>query len=493
MLMSGDNKKDKKGFSGLSSLITDIAGVETAKTNSTTESQASLIKKTSAEKLQQAHQKSKTDVSNDESHIIVTCQNCGIQNRLNADYKDFIVKCGKCSQPLFSHAESSKEDEERILCGDDKCVGAIGHNGRCNYCGKTHSEGSRTTITENKIREEKLKKEAEARNKRKILLKNIYYIAFAVCLIFILIISIFIANRDKPNQSPFKISESKGKPKPATGLRIKLKPDKPNLDTSILKKKYSIFSALNKEQIMILQEMLLTLGYDIGGTDGIFGFKTLSSLIQFSEDFHFMPGDDFPDDFFKLAYFHTTIAADHIDWREIYISNEMENWINKKSTKTKQEILNYGIDNPKVIKYLLGLYKFNKYHPKPLSLPRNGILRKNYEKGIAPLKIKTKHKNQHHYIKLSDQSNDQEILNAFIRGGTSLTIDVPLGSYKIKAAVGSIWYGNNFLFGPETAYSAPEKIFEFKVIGDQVSGYSLEFYLQPHGNLKTKNISPFDF
>jgi len=451
--------------------------------------------------LKREYEKSETDEQYNKDFIVVACQSCGTKNRLTGDYKNFILKCGKCGQPLFFSADSSQESEERILCGDEECVGTIGYNGRCNYCGKTHTEGRKATITKDKIKEEKYKRDTEEKNKRKRTLKKIYYTAFAVCLGFYLIFN-FIIKVNEPKQSPIKSPEIKNRNKPTipdfiksppAGPRIELKPDKPIIDPTVLEQKYLQFSNFDNEHVMILQKMLLTLGYNIGRSDGIFGPMTLTSLIQFSKDFYFLPGNDFPADFLKIIYFHSIIALDHKDWREIYKSNELESWINSQSIEKKQQILSYGIDNTKVIKYLLGLYKFNKYNPKPLSLPRNGILRKNYNEGVAPLTIKTKYKDQHHYIKLSDQTNDEDILTAFIRGGTTLSIDVPLGRYKIKAAVGSTWYGEKFLFGPETAYSVADKIFDFNLVGEKVSGYSVELFLQPHGNLKTAKISPFEF
>ena len=124
---------------------------------------------------------------------------------------------------------------------------------------------------------------------------------------------------------------------------------------------------------------------------------------------------------------------------------------------------------------------------------KNGIIRKNYDKGIAPLTVKTKYKDQHHFIKLVRQADENEILSCFIRGGTSLSLEVPVGSYKLKSAVGSTWYGIRYLFGPNTVYSEADKIFNFNFVGDQVSGYTVELFLQPQGNMRTDTISLFQF
>jgi hypothetical protein len=70
---------------------------------------------------------------------------------------------------------------------------------------------------------------------------------------------------------------------------------------------------------------------------------------------------------------------------------------------------------------------------------------------------------------------------------------VPLGSYKIKYAVGNQWYGERYLFGPETSYYMADKRFDFELRGDHIRGYSIDLLLQLNGNLQAKPISPKDF
>lgn len=126
-------------------------------------------------------------------------------------------------------------------------------------------------------------------------------------------------------------------------------------------------------------------------------------------------------------------------------------------------------------------------------MPINGIQNKSFAKGIAPLRIKTKNRDHHHYIKLLDASNKRQILTAFIRGGTDLSIRVPIGRYELKSAAGKSWYGDKYLFGPSTRYSKADKLFDFIISGKKVIGYTVELFLQPNGNLSMNEISPFDF
>ena len=54
----------------------------------------------------------------------------------------------------------------------------------------------------------------------------------------------------------------------------------------------------------------------------------------------------------------------------------------------------------------------------------------------------------------------------YIRGGDPFTTKVPLGSYYVRAASGNTWYGEDDLFGPNTAFfklnkSADDRAFKF--------------------------------
>jgi len=132
-------------------------------------------------------------------------------------------------------------------------------------------------------------------------------------------------------------------------------------------------------------------------------------------------------------------------------------------------------------------------HP-PQILPLSGIKTTYFtEEAIAPLTIVTRRGTGHYFVKIVDWYNDRIMMTLFIRSGEPVGADLPIGSYKIKYATGDIWYGENHLFGPDTAYSMAEKRFDFLSMGDHVSGYNVELFLQPNGNLRTKRISQKDF
>ncbi len=149
--------------------------------------------------------------------------------------------------------------------------------------------------------------------------------------------------------------------------------------------------------------------------------------------------------------------------------------------------------NPNLAKYTdEELFKMAGIPVEPL--PKNGAaIRYFMEEAIAPLKIVTKESGQHYFVKIIDWYTGKTLLTIFIRSGQSVNVKLPLGSYKIKYATGKVWYGKTYLFGPETTYSEADKKLDFEVSGSQVLGYTIELFLQRHGNLKTKKISAAQF
>ena len=126
-------------------------------------------------------------------------------------------------------------------------------------------------------------------------------------------------------------------------------------------------------------------------------------------------------------------------------------------------------------------------------LPYNGLVKNHTnEKCVAPLKIITK-SDMHYYVKIVNWYTNQLVQTIFIRAGGTVETTVPLGSYKIKYAVGETWYGETHRFGPATLYSEAEKKFDFQVIGNQSFGYTIELFLHPDGNLHTKRLLPNEF
>lgn len=130
-------------------------------------------------------------------------------------------------------------------------------------------------------------------------------------------------------------------------------------------------------------------------------------------------------------------------------------------------------------------------------LPRTGQIRslgQHDRQGVlAPLKIVTASKGTNYYIKLVDAETRRPILVLFIRSGDTASVRVPVGMYHFKFATGHEWYGERFLFGPDTVYSVADKSLIFSVDGDDVVGHTLELVKQVNGNLGETQIAAADF
>jgi hypothetical protein len=63
----------------------------------------------------------------------------------------------------------------------------------------------------------------------------------------------------------------------------------------------------------------------------------------------------------------------------------------------------------------------------------------------------------------------------------------------VRYAGGTKWYGDDYLFGPETTYSKADEVFTFEKVGNSVSGFSITLYKVVNGNLSTSSIEPTEF
>jgi hypothetical protein len=134
---------------------------------------------------------------------------------------------------------------------------------------------------------------------------------------------------------------------------------------------------------------------------------------------------------------------------------------------------------------------------KPLypeqAVPSSGSVRTwTSKERVAPFEIKAA-QGSHYLLKLVDAYTFAPVLTVFVRSGTTVQVEVPLGTYEVRYASGETWYGYDYLFGPETSYSKADKTFTFEVAGNRISGFTITLYKVAHGNLHTSAIRPTDF
>jgi hypothetical protein len=128
-----------------------------------------------------------------------------------------------------------------------------------------------------------------------------------------------------------------------------------------------------------------------------------------------------------------------------------------------------------------------------IAYPSNGyVFHGNSDACICPLEIVTQGEDAY-YIKLITDASGDDVLAFFVQPGQNIEVAVPLGTYQIKYACGTTWYGESELFGPDTAYYLADDVFEFTEDEDYVYGYTLELYEQYGGNLNEIELNAASF
>jgi hypothetical protein len=137
------------------------------------------------------------------------------------------------------------------------------------------------------------------------------------------------------------------------------------------------------------------------------------------------------------------------------------------------------------------------FNEPALPLPATGwvraLWRSNPETLLAPLKIVTAAGGPNYYVKIVDWKTHAATLVFFVRSGDTTTVRIPLGVYELRYAAGESWYGEEYLFGPETAYAKADESFDYRAHGEEVSGFSVELIKQINGNLSESRIRASDF
>jgi len=111
---------------------------------------------------------------------------------------------------------------------------------------------------------------------------------------------------------------------------------------------------------------------------------------------------------------------------------------------------------------------------------------------VAPFEIVSS-AGDDYYIKMVDAVTGDSKVVIFVRGGQRTKVMVPVGNYDVRYASGSTWYGENYLFCPDTVYTKTDEEFAFSRTPDGYSGFSVTLYKVAHGNLSTTAIRPEDF
>ena len=143
------------------------------------------------------------------------------------------------------------------------------------------------------------------------------------------------------------------------------------------------------------------------------------------------------------------------------------------------------------------VHQATEFNEAAVPLPATGKIRSlwraNSRTVLPPLEVVTAVGSPNYYLKLINWDTHAPVLVFFVRSGEKTEVEVPVGNYELRYAAGEKWYGEEYLFGPRTAYRKTEDPFQFRVEGDKVSGFTVELIKQSGGNLKETDIEPSEF
>ena len=132
---------------------------------------------------------------------------------------------------------------------------------------------------------------------------------------------------------------------------------------------------------------------------------------------------------------------------------------------------------------------------QPVPVPPTSILDFGQRRrAIAPLTIETE-AGTNYLLKFINSANPRDQKMIFVRGGERYDTKMPLGSYYVRAASGSTWYGKKDFFGPSTSFfrlqtlDGRQQALEFSQQGNILRGQTIVMKSVAQGNLRQEPIS----
>ena len=115
------------------------------------------------------------------------------------------------------------------------------------------------------------------------------------------------------------------------------------------------------------------------------------------------------------------------------------------------------------------------------TLPSNGhvFYSKYYYK---PCQFEVTNKDSRaYYMKFVDIYTGADVITFFVRANSKATIDIPTGDFELRYAVGSTWYGEDDLFGPDTRYAKDKEYYPFECDDYSSTIWQVSFYASTAG------------
>jgi len=397
--------------------------------------------------------------------LIVTCPNCHQKNRLKAGFVTHHPRCGLCGTLLFQKdkgpnkpGKKSEKNAQQPRAGRK----TANPNTRKNHFG---AKPSYTRATDTDLHK-------PAKKKR---IFNTWALVTILAGLFLIInnfseIRAWLTKRLEPITES-RYAEYLGKPIAAVRKKLDHTDNSAALDA--------------------IQKLLREAGYPV---DASADEQIRTALKQFRDDYYLSFRVGNLTESTQALLRQRAITKKQPQWPRIAVDPQFKQWIDQQkltSPEICRQILASGdVDQ---VSSVIDWYLFDRLKPKPQPLPRKGVIKKAYHKGLAPLTIRTREDGRHYYLKLIDDTDASTTVTAFIPSGSTLVEHVPVGKYRVKYAVGQYWYGIRWLFGPKTVFKKMDQVFDFKVQDNQIKGYRLDLYLQPMGLLSSKKDYAFDF
>lgn len=112
--------------------------------------------------------------------------------------------------------------------------------------------------------------------------------------------------------------------------------------------------------------------------------------------------------------------------------------------------------------------------------------------GEAPFQILS-HAGTNHFVKLVEFPTGADAVAIFVRGGSTVEVDIPFGTYKMRWCSGTTWYGEDNRFGPDEQCSTSNELFKFWINGNYAEGHTVTLYRAVGGNMTVNNLDPDAF
>jgi hypothetical protein len=130
--------------------------------------------------------------------------------------------------------------------------------------------------------------------------------------------------------------------------------------------------------------------------------------------------------------------------------------------------------------------------PTPVAISDGIVSASKPKNRVVPLQVRAG-TGGNYFVRLVNVADEGDVINVFIRGGTTLKVEMPLGTYRLRFASGSTGYGEKLLFGQQTSYWIVEQTVTFRNDRNAPKLVAIDLAAQKGGPMKTAPLVPNRF